>query len=130
MADIANSCDSALPSFDELKALAESDPQAFDRFKQQKCEQVIASASEEMQPRLRAQQSHIDRLVGHCRNPNHVNMVLMQELCKQFSKFQQALQGDHPHYHTSRLSPSSSSATSSSSGPTSESSVTHIDEWR
>lgn len=82
-----------LPSFDELVKLAQEDEAAFDRFKRDKCEEMIQSASQDMQPRLWAQQSHIDRVVGHCKNPNHVNVVLMQELMKQVQKFQQTLQG-------------------------------------
>ncbi|WP_434997399.1 DUF3135 domain-containing protein [Vibrio scophthalmi] len=82
-----------LPSFDELVKLAQEDEAAFEQLKRDKCEEMIQSASQDMQPRLWAQQSHIDRVVGHCKNPNHVNVVLMQELMKQVQKFQQTLQG-------------------------------------
>ncbi|KII81178.1 DUF3135 domain-containing protein [Vibrio renipiscarius] len=82
-----------LPSFDELVKLALEDEAAFEQLKREKCEEMIQSASIDMQPRLWAQQSHIDRVVGQCKNPNHVNVVLMQELVKQVQKFQAALQG-------------------------------------
>ena len=82
-----------LPSFDELVKLVQEDEAAFEQLKREKCQELIQSASPEMQPRLWAQQSHIDRLVGHCKNPHHVNVVLMQELRKQVQKFQSSLQG-------------------------------------
>ncbi|MCG9750343.1 DUF3135 domain-containing protein [Vibrio brasiliensis] len=83
-----------LPSFDELMELAQSNPEAFTQFKHEMCEEMILSASEEMQERLWAQQSHIDRVVGSCKNPNHANVVLMRELVSQMVKFQDVLDGD------------------------------------
>jgi len=80
-----------LPSFDELVKLVQEDESAFEQLKREKCEEMIRSASSVMRDRLWAQQSHIDRLVGHCKNPNHVNVVLMQELVKQVGKFQDTL---------------------------------------
>jgi uncharacterized protein YeaO (DUF488 family) len=83
-----------LPTFDELMALAQDNPDAFNRFKKDMCKEMIQSASEEMQDRLWAQQSHIDRVVGLCKNPNHTNVVLMRELVSQMGKFHEALEGD------------------------------------
>ncbi|MGD8111385.1 DUF3135 domain-containing protein [Vibrio sp. TRT 17S01] len=83
-----------LPSFDELMELAEHNPAAFEQFKKDMCEEMILSASKEMQDRLWAQQSHIDRVVSHCKNPNHTNIVLMQELSAQIGRFRCALDGD------------------------------------
>ncbi|EEX95040.1 hypothetical protein VIOR3934_06344 [Vibrio orientalis CIP 102891 = ATCC 33934] len=83
-----------LPSFDELMELAQNNPDAFSQLKQDMCEEMILSASEEMQERLWAQQSHIDRVVSTCKNPNHANMVLMRELVSQMTKFQGVLDGD------------------------------------
>lgn len=83
-----------LPDFDELMALAKSNPEAFAQFKHDMCEEMILSASVEMQERLWAQQSHIDRVVGSCKNPNHANVVLMRELVSQMVKFQDVLDGD------------------------------------
>jgi hypothetical protein len=82
-----------LPSFDELMELARSNPDAFSQLKHDMCEEMILSASEEMQGRLWAQQSHIDRIVNNCKNPNHINMVLMRELVSQITKFQDVLDG-------------------------------------
>jgi len=83
-----------LPSFDELMELAQTNPDAFSQLKHDMCEEMILSASEEMQDRLWAQQSHIDRVVSNCKNPNHANMVLMRELVSQMTKFQDVLDGD------------------------------------
>lgn len=86
--------DQPLPPFDELVALAEHNPAAFEAFKQEMCEQMITYASVEMQPRLRAQQSHIDRVIKRCKNPHQANVVLMQELSHQVGRFIEALDGD------------------------------------
>ena len=83
-----------LPTFDELMALAQDNPEAFNRFKKEMCEEMIQSASEEMQDSLWAQQSHNDRVIDHCKNPNHANVVLMRELVSQMSKFHDALEGE------------------------------------
>lgn len=83
-----------LPPFDELMELAQNNPDAFTQLKHDMCEEMILSASEEMQDRLWAQQSHIDRVVSTCKNPNHANVVLMRELVSQVSKFQDVLEGD------------------------------------
>jgi uncharacterized protein YeaO (DUF488 family) len=86
--------DQPLPPFDELVELAEHNPEAFDAFKQEMCEQVITYASTEMQPRLRAQQSHIDRVIKRCKNPHQANVVLMRELSSQVGRFKEVLEGD------------------------------------
>jgi uncharacterized protein YeaO (DUF488 family) len=83
-----------LPSFDELVELAQQNPEAFRQFKQDMCEELILSASDEMQDRLWAQQSHIDRVVSTCKNPNQANVLLMRELVSQMVKFQDVLEQD------------------------------------
>lgn len=83
-----------LPSFDELMDMAENNPEGFTQFKHEMCQEMILSASEEMRERLWAQQSHIDLVVGSCKNPNHANVVLMRELVSQMVKFQDVLDGD------------------------------------
>lgn len=83
-----------LPPFDELVKLAQENPDAFERLKREMCEECIMSASKSMQSRLWAQQSHIDLVVSHCKNPNHVNVELMRELVAQVRKFQDALAGE------------------------------------
>lgn len=81
-----------LPPFDELVELAQQNPEAFRQFKQDMCEELILSASDEMQARLWAQQSHIDRVVSRCKNPNQANVVLMRELVSQMIKFQDLIE--------------------------------------
>lgn len=83
-----------LPPFDELVELAKTNPDAFNQFKQDMCEDMICSASVAMQDRLRAQQSHIDLVVSRCKNPDHTNVILMQELSCQMFKFREVLEGD------------------------------------
>ncbi|MDD1782085.1 DUF3135 domain-containing protein [Enterovibrio sp. ZSDZ35] len=80
-----------LPSFDELKALAEKDPQALETLRIEMSEEIIQSASESMQPKLRAQMSHINRVIETGKNPNHVNALLMKELMRQFDRFATAI---------------------------------------
>ncbi|MCK6263232.1 DUF3135 domain-containing protein [Vibrio sp. ZSDE26] len=82
-----------LPPFDELVDLAKHHPDAFVQFKKDMCEEMILSASSEMQDRLWAQQSHIDRVVSRCKNPTHTNVILMKELSEQFHRFQNVLDG-------------------------------------
>lgn len=95
----------SLPSFDELVKLAQNNPEEFDQFKRKVCEEVITFASEEMQPRLRAQQSHIDRVISHCKNPYHINIVLAKELSLQIVKIQAALEGDPPKHCCAEIIP-------------------------
>ncbi|EID4391292.1 DUF3135 domain-containing protein [Vibrio vulnificus] len=83
-----------LPSFDEMMALAAENPDAFNQFKQDMCQEMIQSASEAMRERLLAQQSHIDLVISRCKNPVHTNVVLMNELTKQMVKFREALDSD------------------------------------
>lgn len=80
-----------LPPFEELVELAKHNPLAFDMFKQDMCEELILSASEAMQQRLWAQQSHIDLIVSRCKNPDHANIELMKALSSQVEKFQHVL---------------------------------------
>ncbi|MDV6253355.1 DUF3135 domain-containing protein [Vibrio sp. EA2] len=93
MANLRTHKPQPLPSFDELMKMAQDDPEAFEQFRQDKAREMIEGASTDMQPRLRAQQSHIDRVINNCKNPNHVNVVLMNELQKQLMKFREVLQG-------------------------------------
>ncbi|WP_319536041.1 DUF3135 domain-containing protein [uncultured Vibrio sp.] len=94
MANLRTHKPQSLPSFDELMKMAQDDPEAFEQFRQDKAREMIEGASENMQPRLWAQQSHIDRVINNCKNPNHTNVVLMNELQKQLMKFRDALQGE------------------------------------
>lgn len=84
-----------LPSFEELVELAQANPEAFSILKKDICEEAIMSASSNMQDRLWALQSHIDRVIGNCKNPNHINARLMKELANQVIRFQETLNGDY-----------------------------------
>ncbi len=83
-----------LPSFDELMVMAQQDPNGFERFRQRACLRCILSSSLPMRERLIAQQNHINRLISHCKNPVHTNMVLMRELQKQVAKLRQSLEAN------------------------------------
>ncbi|MEC6815510.1 DUF3135 domain-containing protein [Photobacterium toruni] len=82
----------SLPDFDQLVHLAATNPKQFTLLRQRLIEQTIAQASSSMQPRLQAQQSHIDRLINHGKNPLHTNILLQQELQRQLQRFSQILQ--------------------------------------
>ncbi|ODP96748.1 MULTISPECIES: DUF3135 domain-containing protein [Salinivibrio] len=81
-----------LPSFDELAALAQSDPKALEALRLKMSEEVIANASHATQPQLHAMLSHINRVIEHGKNPLHVNVMLFQALSKQYSRFATAFE--------------------------------------
>lgn len=85
-----------LPSFDELAEMAKHHPEQLSQLRQTLCQDLINSCSEEMQPRLQAQQSHIERILQRASNPIHANILLRQELHRQLSTFSKALNGDLP----------------------------------
>ncbi|MGC9460060.1 DUF3135 domain-containing protein [Vibrio genomosp. F10] len=97
----ASHLNQTLPPFDELVDLAKHNPDAFVQFKKEMCEEMILSASSEMQDRLWAQQSHIDRVVDRCKNPTHANVLLMKELSQQMHRFQDVLDGNVPKQENS-----------------------------
>ncbi|MGF1730675.1 DUF3135 domain-containing protein [Photobacterium kasasachensis] len=80
-----------LPSFDELRAMAEQAPDELEALRLSMSEEIISNASAEMQPRLRAQMSHINQVIAKGKNPNHTNILLMAELQVQLKRFAQAL---------------------------------------
>lgn len=80
-----------LPSFDELKALAESNPHALEALRIEMSEEIIENAGENIRPQLRAQFSHINRMIDSGKNPNHVNAMLMRALMRQFDRFSTAI---------------------------------------
>lgn len=81
----------SLPSFDDLKEMAEHDPKALEALRISMSQEIIDSASESMKPKLQAQLSHINRLIAYGKNPNHINMLLRKELMQQFGRFATAL---------------------------------------
>lgn len=80
-----------LPSFDELVALAQTAPEDLEILRIKMSEDFIATASKRMQPTLRAQLTHINRVIENGKNPNQINVLLMKELIKKFSHFSTAL---------------------------------------
>lgn len=80
-----------LPSFDELKSMAENAPEELEALRLSMSEEIINHASPDMQPRLRAQMSHINQVIAKGKNPNHTNILLMSELQLQLKRFAQAL---------------------------------------
>lgn len=94
-----------LPPFDELVEMAQNDPEGFKRFKQSMCQELIQSASDSMQQRLRAQQSHIDLILSQCKNPDHANVTLMRELSMQMVRFRHALEGDLNDHDDAQIIP-------------------------
>lgn len=80
-----------LPSFDELREMAENKPEELEALRLSMSEEIIRNASPEMQPRLRAQMSHINQVIDKGKNPNHTNILLMSELQHQLKRFAQAL---------------------------------------
>ncbi|MDX1302625.1 DUF3135 domain-containing protein [Photobacterium sp.] len=80
-----------LPSFDELKIMAESKPEELEALRLRMSEEIIVGSSPLMQPRLRAQMSHINQVINRGKNPNHTNVLLMSELQQHLKRFAQAL---------------------------------------
>ncbi len=76
--------------FDTLVKMAQEEPEKFEQYRKEMCEKAIVESSPHMQPRLRAQQSHIDRVIESCSNPHQVNIKLYGELQKQLSKLNDA----------------------------------------
>ncbi len=80
-----------LPSFDEMMHMAEHHPDQLEALRTKLSDEVIDRANETMKPRLRAQMSHIRRVIHYSKNPNHANILLMSELQTQLHKFSLAL---------------------------------------
>ncbi|WP_375321611.1 DUF3135 domain-containing protein [Aliivibrio logei] len=80
-----------LPSFDELKALAERDPKQLEELRHKLSMEFIESVPKDHQGPLLAQQNHIDRIIERGNNPNHINILLGHELGKQFVRFANSL---------------------------------------
>ncbi|WP_087023455.1 DUF3135 domain-containing protein [Thaumasiovibrio subtropicus] len=80
-----------LPSFDEMMHMAEHHPDQLEALRTRMSEEVIDRANDAMKPRLRAQMSHIRRVISYSKNPNHANVLLMGELQTQLHRFSLAL---------------------------------------
>ncbi|BFM16619.1 hypothetical protein R50073_28020 [Maricurvus nonylphenolicus] len=94
--DPSSSFDSSLPSFDTLMTMALTNPEGFERLRQQEVDALIASAPEEIQQRLRGLQFQIDAQrqihktpMGACikiSNMMHESFAQLRELLSQFSQ--------------------------------------------
>ncbi|WP_413112752.1 DUF3135 domain-containing protein [Thaumasiovibrio sp. DFM-14] len=69
-----------LPPFDELVELAKHHPDKLEALRERMVNSLISEAREEAQPRLRAQQYHIQQVIQRGKNPNHTNVLLLKEL--------------------------------------------------
>ena len=58
-----------LPSFEQLRELAEKDPDALERLRQEHVDELISNAPEEFQQRLRGLQFQIDGQVRIAKTP-------------------------------------------------------------
>ncbi|WP_210396822.1 DUF3135 domain-containing protein [Motiliproteus sediminis] len=58
-----------LPCFDDLKKLAETDPQAFDAYRKTLCHEFIDSIPKGHRQRLRAVQFRVDNVIHRAKTP-------------------------------------------------------------
>ncbi len=75
-----------LPSFDELKRLAETDSLALETLRLTMSHEVISRAKKERRKKLSIQLHYINQLISSSDNPHQVNIILMNELMKKFSQ--------------------------------------------
>lgn len=83
------------PPFDELVALAKHHPEQFTQLRQQCAEALIQSCTQNNQTRLRALQSNIELTIKQGKNPNHVNVLLMNKLHQQHILLLEYLKGQY-----------------------------------
>lgn len=108
----------SIPSFDELKALAEKDPEQLEALRHQLSMELIESVSKKHQGPLLAQKSHIDRIIKRGNNPHHINILLGRELGRQFSRFADSLNKPIDDYQVADIVPFPGAATPSSNATT------------
>ena len=82
---------SSLPSFDELKQLAQTDPDALTQLRQQLAQEAIERVPAERRQQLQALQSHIERKLSVAKNPLHAAVLLSEEMQRTLNKLQRAL---------------------------------------
>ncbi len=80
-----------LPSFDELKALAEQDSMVLETLRLTMSHEVISQAKKERRKKLSIQLNYINQLISASNNPNQTNIILMNELMKKFSQLMNEL---------------------------------------
>lgn len=88
-----------IPNFDTMAKLARDDPEQFEVLRQSLINTAIQQANPNMQPRLHAQQSHIDLIISRGKNPLHTTLLLSTELQRQLQRFAETLQ--HPNIRSS-----------------------------
>ena len=80
-----------LPDFDELVRLAQTDPESFESFRKDVCEEFISQAPEQYQRRLRGIQFQIDMEVEKASNPMAACVKVSQMMHESFHKLRIAL---------------------------------------
>lgn len=87
----------SLPSFDELVALAASDPEALEQLRREKVEEIIDSAGDaDLQRRLRGLQFRIEAKIRQSRTPLAACISLSQMMHESLTELQAALHGQNP----------------------------------
>ncbi len=82
-----------LPAFDELKRLAEQDPQALEALRTRLIEEVIENAAPESQPRLRGLQFQVDMERRRAKTPMASCIKVSQLMQDSLLRLQGALNG-------------------------------------
>ncbi len=86
-----------LPDFDELVALAQSNPAELERLRREMIEEVIASASNERtQRRLRGLQFRIDATIRLSRTPMAACLTISRMMHDSFMELRESLLNDTP----------------------------------
>lgn len=82
-----------LPAFDELKKLAESNPDGFETLRQQLVEELISSAPSAYQRRLRGLQFQVDMERLKAKNPMDSCIRISRMMHDSFEQMRSALNG-------------------------------------
>lgn len=80
-----------MPTFDELKDLAQRDPEGFDRLRRQLIDDCIRQCAESRQERLRGRQFVIDARCRAAGNPTKALLEIQGMMYESLSRLQQAL---------------------------------------
>ncbi len=75
-----------LPSFDEMRELAEKNPEAFEKLREAAIEATISEAPEEMQPRLRGLQFQMNADRDIADNPMDSMIKSNKRMMESFNK--------------------------------------------
>jgi len=96
-----------LPSFDELKEMAQNRPDELEKLRIMLCEQIIQGAPEAQRRKLRGLQFRIDMERRRAKNPLAACIAISDMMHKSFDELRSAIQQTtrHPD-HSRRLSDS------------------------